>query len=243
MTDYCPPGASPSAEQVLRMLLRSPLANVASVVVGKATDVAPNTTTQIASINGQPLQAQVWTVSIAPIAPDKGGADVTQVVRGANPWSTILLRWTVGNAVFQAAMDAQAGTTLQLAFDTLAVFVDYRPPDLWIDQDPNPVTWQVSCSTSLGTIPPALPTRTVSGAGNAGFGIPPFARSVTPLMPSTSLNYTLNFIDPLGAVIGSAYGIAGDQPPPTIDIPQGSSSVTLVGGPNIRWSLCFRLSF
>lgn len=235
-----------SPEQLVAQLaaiMRSPIANLASVVQGVTASIRPATTEQpLARFNGLPGQAQVWNVAITPIPPDRYALD--QPIRGANPWTQARLRWSVGNALAEAIVDLHAGTTIQLAFDTLEVWVLYNPPEVFTANDPNPVEWRCQISSAIGSVPAALPTRTIQGGGDATIAIPMWARSVTPMLPSTApIAWTLNFRDPLGVNIGSVYGIPGAvQPPPTIDIPQGAAFCELVGGPNIRWTLIFRLS-
>lgn len=235
---FCPPTTDPAA--VLAALLRSPLANLSQITQGSKKPVPPRTEIQIGQVNGLPGQAQTWIVHIAPEPNQQPYENLP--IAGANPWTQGRIRWTVGNAVHEAVIDLQGGTTLALAFDTLSVWIrDTRPPEpIWNDQAP--IVWNVSIATALGAVPPALPTRTIRGTGEQVIAIPAFARSVTPLLPSGAVAYTLNLNDPTGAIIGSAFGTPGTQPPPTIDIPQGAQFAQLLGGPNIQWALVFRLS-
>lgn len=231
----------PHALAALAALLRSPLANLASVTVGHEALVAPGTERMIARVNGLAAQAQVWSVSIFP--PPQDNPAPGTLLRGNNPWTSARVRWTIGNAQHEAELDPGAGTTIALAFDSLEVAIRYDPPPAWIANDADPVPWRVSVASCFGAIPPALPTRTISGSGDATIVVPKWARSVTPLIPAGAAPYQLDMIDPLGTILGSAYGVAGiAQPPPTIDLPNGTARVVLSGGPNIRWSCVFRLS-
>lgn len=223
----------------LAALLRSPLANLASVTVGAGKRVLPGTVEMVSRVNGLAAQAQTWAVTIYP-APEETNPQAPPVaLRGANPWTYAVLRWTVGNNSHQAVIDVGAGQTLLLSFDTLEVSIGYFPPSF---ANQEPVDWRVSVASSFSGMPPALPTRTISGVGDAVVPVPAWAQSVTPLCPAAGLPYVADFTDPLGGVLGSVYGTGTDQQSGPIDLPNGTQAITISGGPNARWSLVFRLA-
>ena len=225
----------------LAAILRSPLANIASTVVGASKLCPVNAITTIAQINGLASQAQIWAIQIYPKPSQQVAPNTPAVVtRGVNPWTSAVLRWTIGNNAHEAQVDVGNGQTLLLAFDTLEVSIAYFPPDDFADREP--VDWGVSIATAMAGMPPALPTRTLTGLGDATVFVPKWARSVTPLNPSGAAPFNLDFLDPAGTSLGSCYGTAAGQPPPTIDLPNGTSAIQLTGGPNIRWAAVFRLS-
>jgi hypothetical protein len=224
----------------LAALLRSPIANLASVTVGAGKRVLPGTFEMISRVNGLAAQAQTWAVTIYP-APEETNPQAPPVaLKGANPWTYAFLRWSVGNNSHQAVIDVGAGQTLLLSFDTLEVWIGYFPPPEFANAAP--VDWRVSVASSFSGMPPALPTRTISGAGDAVVFVPAWAQSVTPLCPAAGLPYVADFTDPLGGVLGSVYGTGTDQQSGPIDLPNGTQAVTISGGPNARWSLVFRLA-
>lgn len=223
----------------LAALLRSPLANLASVTVGAGKKIEPGTLTMISRVNGLASQAQTWAVTIYP-APEEVNPQAPPVaLRGANPWTYAFLRWTIGNNSHQAVIDVGAGQTFLLSFDTLETSIGYFPPE---GVNAAAVDWRVSVASSFSGMPPALPTRTISGIGDATVFVPAWAQSVTPLCPAAAAPFVANFSDPVGGVLGSVYGTGIDQQPGPVDLPNGTQAIVLTGGANIRWSLVFRLA-